>query len=433
MATNATLLKNRSLLTLGISESVSNTGNWITMMAVFALLVFRGNGTVTQSSGVFLAGLLPTLVISPVAGWLIDRFDRRILMIASEIISGVVISGLIFVQDMFWIYTLLALQAFSISPMTPARQAVMPDLVNRDQLTRANAFLQQLAGIIKIGAPMIAGAILAVLSPHQAIILDVISFGLSALILSRLPALPPHAPVATEAHPSMNRKQSSEKITSVLRRLPTLRLMFISVFFSITLIIGLDVLSPVYIRDVLHGNESFFGLMIGMVGMGTLIISVFLMTYRGKRNLWHDVLTGLLLLALIPAVMALVTQVTNMTTARVIVIAGAFLGGIGNGLLSIQAGTLLQILPPPDLLGRVSGVFQSTAVAGQLVGILVPPFLVPSLLSIGMYFGISALLLVGLVILMSRQPTEKSFILSSQNKAAQPDPWSGDSPSGEHQ
>ncbi len=89
---------------------------------------------------------------------------------------------------MVLIYGLLALQAVSVSIMTPARQSVLPDIVPAEELTRANALLQQLSGIIKIGAPMIAGAVLAVLNPHQAIILDVISFALAALLLTFLPA-----------------------------------------------------------------------------------------------------------------------------------------------------------------------------------------------------------------------------------------------------
>ena len=186
------ILTNPSLITIGISEFVSNIGNWITMMAVYAMVVFRGDGGVAQSSGIFLAGLFPTLVFSPAAGWLCDHFDRKWLMVISELASGLIVAGLIFTQRLELMYAILALQAISMTVMTPARQAVVPDIVGKDSLTQANAFLQQLAGLIKIAAPMLAGLILAVMNPHTAIILDVVSFGLSALILSRLPALPPH-------------------------------------------------------------------------------------------------------------------------------------------------------------------------------------------------------------------------------------------------
>ncbi len=54
------------------------------MMAVLAMVLFRGGGGVKESSLIMLAGLLPTLLFSPVAGWLCDRFDRKWLMIISE-------------------------------------------------------------------------------------------------------------------------------------------------------------------------------------------------------------------------------------------------------------------------------------------------------------------------------------------------------------
>ena len=216
MTTLKALIKNRSLVILGVSESVSNIGNWITMMAVLTMVLFKGGGGVKESSLIMLAGLLPTLLFSPVAGWLCDRYDRKWLMIISELSSGLLIAGLIFVTRLEWILVILALQATSLAIMSPARQSVVPGLVDPQELTRANAFLQQLSGIIKIGAPMLAGLVLAVMNPHQAIILDIISFGLSALILGRLPAMKPQKGIPSEQQDRT--KTADEGVLSVLKR-----------------------------------------------------------------------------------------------------------------------------------------------------------------------------------------------------------------------
>jgi MFS family permease len=165
-----------ALLTIGTAESISGIGDWITLMAVYANLVFRGGGGVAQSSGILLAGLLPMLLASPGAGWLCDRFNRKHLMIASLLASGLVVSGLIFTTRLELVYLLLALQAVSVSLFGPARLAATPSLVAPDDLPSANAFLQQLSSIIKISAPVLAGLVLTVLTPNQAIILDVFSF-----------------------------------------------------------------------------------------------------------------------------------------------------------------------------------------------------------------------------------------------------------------
>jgi MFS family permease len=387
MATFRTMITNQRLLTLGIAESVSNTGSWITMMAVYAMLVFRGQGSVTESGAVFLAGLLPTLIFSPAAGWLCDRFDRKWLMVISELVSGLVISGLIFVRQPGWIYTLLAIQAVSTSIMAPARQAVVPDVVPAGELTGANAFLQQLTGVIKIAAPALAGLVLAVLDPHQAILLDVISFALSALILSRLPALPPHGRFRENSAPGGSAQGG---VWTALRAGSGLRMLFFSVFLAITAIIGFDVLAPIYARDVLHSGESLYGLMISLVGFGTLAVTLLLMLRRSPGNPWRDVAAGLFLLALIPALMAAAAGMGDAGQARALTLAGAFLGGVGNGLLVVQSGTLLQLLSPAGLLGRIGGLYQSVTVAGQLVGIALTPLIVPGLLPISAYLAVMA-------------------------------------------
>jgi MFS family permease len=392
---NKKILANRSLLTIGFSESVSNVGNWITMMAVFAMVVFKGDGTVAQSSGIFLAGLVPTLFASPLAGWLLDRYDRKWLMVASELTSGLITAGLIFTRQLELIYVVLALQAVSISLMTPARQAVIPDIVAQEDLTSANALLQQLAGIIKIAAPILAGLILAVLNPHAAIILDVVSFAISAFILSRLPSLPPHLEEEqVEAQGTAVPSRPRTKLVSVLLQNAFLRLLFVSTFLGVFIFIGFDVLSPLYTRDILSAGEGFFGTMIGLVGFGTVGATLALMLRKGNGNPWRDVILGLLMLAVVPATLALVTEIQSPQLGRLLIVAGCLIGGFGNGMLNVQVVTLIQLLTPAHLLGRLGGAFQSTAVAGQLAGLLVTPLLVPALLNYGNYFVVSTLAVV---------------------------------------
>ena len=361
------------------------------MMAVFAMVIFRGEGGVLQSSAIYLSGLLPTLLASPAVGWLVDRVERRKLMVASELISGVIIAGLFIVEDFVWICVLLALQAVSIAVLSPARQAVVPQLVDKQDLTRANAFLQQLNGIVKIIAPMLAGALLAVINPHQAILINVATFGISAFILSRLPVLPAlqgkTSDIPSEAVPAQGN-------LNLLSRVPGLRVLFISMFFSVVVIIGFDVTGAVYVRDILQGDESVMGLLIGLVGAGTLAVGTFLMLKKGQRNLWRDVLLGLGLLACIPLALASAPLLGNVRWMRWLVEAGSLLGGVGNGLLVIQSAVLLQTLTPAQWLGRAGGLMQSVVVAGQIAGILLTPLLVPGLVNMETYFLLSTVALI---------------------------------------
>ena len=169
-------------------------------------------------------------------------------------------------------------------------------------------------------------------------------------------------------------------------------------FLSIFVFIGFDVLTPVYIRDLLHGDESFFGLLIGLVGLGTVGATLVLMLRKDQSHQWRDILLGLTLLGIIPASLWLIVRLGILDMAGPLVVLAAFIGGVGNGLLAVQIGTMLQLLTPAAVLGRISGLFQSTVIAGQLAGIVVTPLLVPAVLDMGTYFGLSFLVLMGVIL-----------------------------------
>lgn len=386
---------NTSLLILGLAESVSAIGDWITFMAVLAILVFRGGGGVVETSGVFLAGLLPTLIISPFAGWLVDRFNRKFLLITSQVLSGLVVSLLFFTIQFEFIYAILALEAIVLSVVTPSRQAVIPDLVSRDDLPKANAFLQQLSGLMKVFSPFIAGIALSIMEPRTAILFDVVSFFLSAFVLTFLPSLPAHG-----KREEGNEKGSAARPLAVLRSIPRLRLLFTGVFTAILGIIGFDVLSSVYTRDVLHQGERIFGLSISLVGIGSLIATMLILTRKKTADPWRDLIIGFALLGSIPLVLAAVYSFGDNPMALYFVLTACLVGGIGNGLVHVQVGTIVQLITPSEILGQVGGWLQMVMVASQLIGMVVTPILVPSMVKMDVYFlGMSVLMALVVVYL----------------------------------
>ncbi len=404
------ILRNPALLILGGAEAISLIGDWITMMAVLAILIFRGNGGALQSSGVFIAGLLPALLVSPAAGWLCDRFERKKLMIASQLLSALVVGGLVFTSRVELIYALLALEAVCLSVMAPARQSSVADIVAHEDLARANAFLQQLTGVVKIGAPVFAGFLLGFLDPHTAILLDVATFVLAAGLLSLLPGLPPHSshPPRQVSCAGTARVRRLPALLGVLRQAPQLYVLFLAISLTVFVITGFDVLAPLYFRDLLGEGEQFYGFSIGLVGVGTLAGALFLMLRKRAVNPWYDFIAGVILLSFIAMCMALAARLADLTAARLLVLAGCLIGGIGCALANVQANTLLQTLSPAAYLGRISGMQQSMMVLGQLLGVIATPVLVPAFLSVAPFFSISALALMGVaafvVLQMRRAP-----------------------------
>ncbi len=426
------VLHNRSLWIIGLAESVSGVGTWVTMMALFAVVVFDGQGTILHASGIMLAGLAPMLLMGPVAGWLADRQDRKRLMIASQLLTALPVIGLMLVGNSLLIYPLLMCHTIFAALMMPARQASVPQLVARDDLTQANALLQQLAGFVKIGAPILGGVIVAGLGPERAMLLDIATFGLAALVLTRLPSLPPVQAdadaldrEALDAVTGAPLHSGSERVWQTLRSTPALQMVFVVTFLGVLVIMGFDVLSSIAVRDVLQADERLFGILIGLVGLGSVLAGLALMLRKRTVNPWHDVIVGLLLLAVLPLSIAIGTRLGDPALIRWLVAAGAFVGGLGNGLIIVQVSTLLQLLSPPAQLGRVSGMFQSTIAAAQLITIVVTPLIVPAFFSIGSFFSWSTLAL-GLVaaataLMVRRQPPadpERVPVVAAEMEAA---------------
>ncbi|HLN61561.1 MAG TPA: MFS transporter, partial [Symbiobacteriaceae bacterium] len=133
------ILRNRSLLIIGGAEVINSIGSWITAMALYSILIFREHGGMALSSGIFLAQMLPMLLLGPVAGWICDRYDRRTLMVASRLLQGAVTAGLVFTDNLIAIYALLVLAAAASVVVGPARTAAMPEIVAPEHLSQANA------------------------------------------------------------------------------------------------------------------------------------------------------------------------------------------------------------------------------------------------------------------------------------------------------
>jgi dTMP kinase len=119
----------------------TSLGDWIGVLAILALtksILGPTRAAAFALSGVMIARVLPTLALGPVAGVFVDRWDRRRLLIATDIGRGVVMALVPFAQDV-WALFLATLIIETMSTLfIPAKDAVIPNLVRRDQLVQAN-------------------------------------------------------------------------------------------------------------------------------------------------------------------------------------------------------------------------------------------------------------------------------------------------------
>src|SRR5947207_13638904 len=133
------LRRNRNFRLLFIGQAISQLGDWFNAVAVYALLLDL-TGSATAVAWMMIMQFLPLALVGPMAGVVVDRLDRRRLMIAADIVRGCLILGLLIVRtpQQVWIaYVVMALTVSASAFFEPARTAIIPNLTSQDELLPA--------------------------------------------------------------------------------------------------------------------------------------------------------------------------------------------------------------------------------------------------------------------------------------------------------
>jgi MFS family permease len=192
-----TLLRtNRNFRLLFIGQTISQLGDWFNAVAVFALLLDL-TGSATAVAWMMIVQILPIAVVAPVAGVVVDRMDRRKLMIAADVARGCLILGLLLVHraDQVWIaYLVMALTVAAAAFFEPARTAIIPSFTTAEELLPANALSSAMwSAMLAIGASA-GGLVTAVAGRNVAFAINAASFFASACFIGRTRYHP--APIA---------------------------------------------------------------------------------------------------------------------------------------------------------------------------------------------------------------------------------------------
>jgi len=183
----ALLKQNRNFRLLYIGQTISQLGDWFNTVAVFAL-VLDLTGSATMVAWMLIVQFLPVAIVSPLAGVVVDRFDRRRLMIAADILRGLLILGLLFVRrpEQVWIaYAVMALTVGATSFFEPARTATIPNITSDRELMPANALSSATwSAMLALGAS-IGGLVTAIAGRNVAFVVNALSFFTSSYFIAQ--------------------------------------------------------------------------------------------------------------------------------------------------------------------------------------------------------------------------------------------------------
>ena len=182
------VLANPRFRRLWMVQSVAGIGEALASIAM-PLLAYQLTGSARLLGLIFVIQTVPRVILSPVAGLLADRMDRRLVMLSADLGRAVVVALLPFAAETWQIAVLAALVATGNTAFKPAELAAVPSVVAPDLLVRALSVSQVSSSIIRVIGPAIGAGIIGLAGPRPAFGLQALCFLSSAALLRRL-ALP---------------------------------------------------------------------------------------------------------------------------------------------------------------------------------------------------------------------------------------------------
>lgn len=189
------LRRNPGYTRLWLAQVVSLTGDWFNTIVLSALVARYSDGSGLAVSLFLMARFLPPLLIGPFAGVLVDRFDRKRILIYCNLLRVFVVLGFLFATtpDTLWLIYTLTLAQFTLSAFfEPAQGAITPRLVRREDLVIANTLSSiTWSSMLALGA-ILGGVVAALFGPVVALVIDAATFAVAAWFI---------AGIRVDAHP----------------------------------------------------------------------------------------------------------------------------------------------------------------------------------------------------------------------------------------
>ncbi len=339
------LRRNRDFRRLYLGGLISLGGDWFLTVALFGLVLeLRGSAL---SLALVVAGQeLPFFVMSPVGGVLADRFDRRRLMIAADLLRAVLCAGFLLVRDPgdLWLafVLLFALSSFS-AVFDPASQAAAPNLVAREDLGLANALLGSAWGTMLAVGAAVGGIAAAALGRDAAFLIDGGSFVVSAALLASIRR--PFAEGRAAAHPG---PVEAVRETVAYARRDHRVLALLSVKGGFGLAAGVLVLISVFAVEVFGQGDVGIGTLMAARGLGALVGPFLGRWIAGPDDARLYPALGLALGVFGAAYVAFAAAPSMAVAALLVTV--AHLGGGAQWTLSTYG---LQLVVPDRIRGRV--------------------------------------------------------------------------------
>lgn len=356
--------------------ALSSLGDFLAVTALALDLHDTGRPPIAISA-LMLAGLLPLVLLGPVAGAAVDRFETTALVrivLAAQVLVAVALA----LADSLWMILVLV---FALGAGTAVTQsgilALLPTLTAPDRIVRVNGWFEAFRSIGTTLGPPLGGILVGVWGAREALVADAVTFAVLCGALWLVPARPAAGPLTRAVGSGDRPAPASHALVqgvTFLARDPQLRLAVVVLTAATFFLAGVTVVEVYFARDVLRTGGLGYGALVGAWGVGMILGAL------GSAR-WIPVTS----LRVVPAAMAMLSGAVILIPAVFPLLPVALtcwlLAGVTNGAYHVALRSLIHRRMPVELHGRVFGAqfaaynaakVASLATAGPVLALLQP-------------------------------------------------------------
>lgn len=361
-------LRHRNFRLFFTGQSISLIGTWMTRIAT-SWLVYRLTGSALLLGVVGFAGQIPTFLLAPFAGVLVDRLNRRNLLIWTQVLAGLqsLAMAALTLAKVITIHEVIALSAFQglINAFDmPGRQSFLVQMVeDKQDLGNAIALNSSMVNMARLIGPALAGLVIAAVGEGYCFAID--GFSYIAVVVSLFMMRVPPATIKRAATSMIEQLKEGWSYVTGFSPIRT-----ILILFALVSLMGMPfiVLMPIFASEVLHGGPHTLGYLMGASGVGALISAISLALRKSVRGLTTMIQISAFLFGI---GLILFGLSHHLVLSLLLMLVVGF--GMMQGLAA--SNTVIQTLVPEDKRGRVMSYYTMAFVGMAPFGSLLAGFL----------------------------------------------------------
>lgn len=387
-------LKHRDYRKLFFGQLFSDIGSWFDFLALQALIVFTWHLGPGANAAQIIAFAIPWVIIGPFAGVWADRLPKRTLMIICDLLRAAVAFSLIFVPNFYLLLALVFLKSTISSVFDPARQGAIRMTVPEDELLQAVSLSQLVNNATKVIGPLLGASVVAIGGVRAPFVIELVCFLLSALFLSRLPALR-NEPRKEETTDTSEKLGFWGEFREGWQHIRSSRMLYVSIILSV----GYMFITFFYDGQIsqwanaIGGDVTTYGIIVSAIGLGS-VLGAFAV---GHFTSWKNNPLQFMAVAGVMSGCFLVVMGLGgrgdlqlpLATWWVI----CFLWGSLSAGAFIPFGYIQQSETPKQLMGRVSSVSNAMMSLNMVIAPIIGSSLMHTI-GVGTVFGLAGVLLV---------------------------------------